>query len=106
MNKNTDQLFEHRRSLLKFLAASPLLGSSILQSLSGNVLAADNPALLKADIDRLIKTADEAINLFDFQRIASQTIPTSHFGYLTTGVDDDRTKNINHTAYNKYYLRP
>ena len=102
MNKNINQTFEHRRSLLKFLAASPLLGSTLLQYAS----AADNPALLKSDFEKIIKTPEEALNLFDFHRVASQTIPTSHYGYLTTGVDDDRTKNINHESYSHYYLRP
>jgi 4-hydroxymandelate oxidase len=101
MNKNKNQKFEHRRSLIKFLAASPLIGSSILQYAS----AIDNPALLKSDLEKIIQTPEEALNLFDFHRVASQTIPTSHYGYLTTGVDDDRTKNINHEAYSHYYLR-
>ncbi|NKB39314.1 MAG: alpha-hydroxy-acid oxidizing protein [Gammaproteobacteria bacterium] len=106
MNKNTNTIFTHRRSLLKYLASSPLFCSAILGSLTGSLSAKDNTALLKADIERLIKTTDEAINLFDFQRVASHSIPTSHYGYLTTGVDDDVTKNSNHESYSNYYLRP
>ena len=94
-----------RRNLLKFIASSPLIGSSIMSSLTSSAMAVDNPALLMADIESLIKTPDEAINLFDFERIASQTIPTSHYGFLTTGVDDNITKYKNHEAYKKYYLR-
>jgi 4-hydroxymandelate oxidase len=106
MKLNTNNTFASRRSLIKFLASSPLLGATSLQSLSGNLLAADNPALLEADMESLIKSPDEAINLFDFHRVISQTMPTSHYGYLMTGVDDDVTKNMNHQAYSKYYLRP
>lgn len=106
MKMNTDNTFANRRSLLKFLASSPLLCTAGLQSLSANLFAADNPSLLEADLETLIKSPDEAINLFDFQRVINQTMPTSHYGYLMTGVDDDRTKNINHQAYSKYYLRP
>jgi isopentenyl diphosphate isomerase/L-lactate dehydrogenase-like FMN-dependent dehydrogenase len=102
MHNNINQTFKLRRSLLKYLAASPLLGATMLQCAS----AADNPALLKSDFEKIIESPDEALNLFDFHRVASQTIPASHYGYLTTGVDDDRTKNINHQSYSHYYLRP
>jgi len=94
-NNNKNKTFEHRRELIKLLATSPLLGSSLLQYAT----ALDNPALLKSDLEKIIQSPEEALNLFDFHRVASQTIPTSHYGYLTTGVDDDRTKNINHEAY-------
>ncbi len=106
MNDNTDRLFSQRRSFLRYLASSPLLCGAMLESVPGMLFARDNPALLQADREMLIKSPEEALNLFDFERIASHSIPTSHFGYLTTGVDDDRTKNINHQAYADYYLRP
>ena len=86
MKKNTDLRFASRRSLLKFLASSPLLGATTLQSLSGNLFAADNPALLEADMDSLIQSPDEAINLFDFHRVISQTMPT----YLSLWLLNDR----------------
>lgn len=106
MSDNTKQLFSRRRSFLRYLASSPVLCSAMLESVPAQLFAGDNRALLQADINSLIKSPEDALNLFDFERIASHSIPTSHFGYLTTGVDDDLTKNINHEAYGEYYLRP
>ena len=37
---------------------------------------------------------------------AKLTIPPAHFGYLTTGVDDDKTLRANRAGFDKLYLRP
>ena len=57
-----------RRELLKFLAASPLYASSTLAA-----MAAETPSRLPdpmiwapRELDRLISTPKEAINVFDF----------------------------------------
>ena len=76
-----------RRNFLRFLAASPLTR-----------LAGQDPAL--------IAKPDDALNVFDFEPVARKSIPPAHFGYLTTGVDDDRTLRENHEAYSRIQLRP
>jgi isopentenyl diphosphate isomerase/L-lactate dehydrogenase-like FMN-dependent dehydrogenase len=79
--------FAARRDFLRFLAASPLL------SIKGQ----EPPAAA---------TPDQALNVFDFEASARKAIPPAHFGYLTTGVDDDRTVHENHEAFSRIKLRP
>jgi isopentenyl diphosphate isomerase/L-lactate dehydrogenase-like FMN-dependent dehydrogenase len=33
-------------------------------------------------------------------------VPPAHFGYMTTGVDDDKTLRANRAAFDQWYLRP
>ncbi|WP_031495886.1 alpha-hydroxy acid oxidase [Bryobacter aggregatus] len=75
----TQALF--RREFLRFLAASPLLSQSLESPLA-------------------------ALNVMDFEEKAKQTIPPAHFGYLSTGVDDDRTLRANRSGFDRLYLRP
>lgn len=77
----------NRRRFLQFLAASPLLQAQ--QSGSAPVAA-----------------PKEAINVLDFEPAARQILPPAHFGYLATGVDDDRTLHANVDGFNRLYLRP
>ena len=39
------------------------------------------------DADPLITSADQAVDVFDFERLARSKLPPAHFGYLATGVD-------------------
>lgn len=73
-----------RRRFLQFLAASPLW-------------AADAP---------LIPDPSQALNVFDFERVARKNIPPAHFGYLATGVEDERTLRANQEAFARLQLRP
>jgi isopentenyl diphosphate isomerase/L-lactate dehydrogenase-like FMN-dependent dehydrogenase len=86
-----------RRRFIQFLAASPLfagLGPSRL-------LAASEELLFGS-----ISSPDEALDVFDFQRVAQQVLPPAHYGYLATGTDADETLQANRAAFDKYYLRP
>ena len=42
----------------------------------------------------------------DFEDAARKALPPAHFGYLSTGVDDDLTLKANHEAYKHIQLRP
>jgi len=46
------------------------------------------------------------LNVSDFEAIARKNIPPAHFGYIATGVDDDRTVRANQEAYARIQLRP
>jgi isopentenyl diphosphate isomerase/L-lactate dehydrogenase-like FMN-dependent dehydrogenase len=83
---------EHRRLLLKFLLGSPLLGIACGSSEQKVIQA--TPSL-----DDLITRASDAINIFDFEKIANQKLPPAHLGYLTTGVRDNITRDANQEAY-------
>ena len=86
-----------RRLILNGLAAAPaLLGMprfALGQALAGP--AADAPAV----------TADQVLNVADFEALARAKLPPAHFGYLATGVDDDRTVFLNHEAYSHIEIR-
>jgi isopentenyl diphosphate isomerase/L-lactate dehydrogenase-like FMN-dependent dehydrogenase len=97
-----------RRELLKFFAASPLLASS-----SFAALAAESPSRLPdpmiwapRDVDHLIATPKEAINVFDFEPVMHKNVPPGHFGYMASGIDDEVTLRANREAFLKFQLRP
>jgi len=85
-----------RRQFIQFLAASP-------------VFAGLGPYRLLAQTEDLlfgqIADAAEALDVFDFQRVAQQVLPPAHYGYLATGTDSNETLHANRAAFQKYYLR-
>jgi isopentenyl diphosphate isomerase/L-lactate dehydrogenase-like FMN-dependent dehydrogenase len=83
-----------RRLFVRFLAGSPLLAA-----------AGVNLRWLEQEPD-LIKTANEALNVFDFEPVARKKLPPAHWGYLATGTDDDATIRANRDGYARFDLRP
>jgi isopentenyl diphosphate isomerase/L-lactate dehydrogenase-like FMN-dependent dehydrogenase len=82
-----------RRSLLESLIAAPLLASVA-------------PAMRAfGQDDPLIDSADKALDVFDFERLARAKLPPAHFGYLATGVDGDATLHANEERFAQYQLR-
>jgi 4-hydroxymandelate oxidase len=74
-----------RREFLRFLAASPLLAMQDEFVISG---------------------PEQAINVLDFEAAAKKALPPAHWGYLSTGVDDDATLKANREGFSHYQLRP
>src|SRR6266852_9623130 len=98
-----DTRFEHRRRLLQWLSASPLLASSGF-ALSG----VDRPSKLP-ELEAsapLIGKPEEAINVFDFEPVFFKNVPPAHIGYMASGIDAEATLKANREAFAKYYLRP
>jgi isopentenyl diphosphate isomerase/L-lactate dehydrogenase-like FMN-dependent dehydrogenase len=106
-----------RRQFLAFLAGSPLLAAAGLDR--GEVLRAltgaqpDAPLLLADSLaghpvlqPPAIKSAAEALDVFDFEPVAREKIPVAHWGYLSTGTDDDATIAANRAGYDRWALRP
>lgn len=87
MADNRDDLA--RRRFLGFLAASPLLAA---------------PAAAE-DGSTLITSARQALNVFELQAVAARNIPPAHYGYLMTGVLDDRTVAANEAAYHRWGMK-
>lgn len=86
-----------RRRFVQFLAASPIFAGLG----PGNLLAsAVSESLLKP-----VTSPDQALDVFDFERVAAQVLPPAHFGYLATGTDGDETLRANRAAFDKWYLR-
>jgi isopentenyl diphosphate isomerase/L-lactate dehydrogenase-like FMN-dependent dehydrogenase len=112
--KNENQGALNRREFLKFLAASPLLAS-----LGGLVQYAESDAQelpdavgsselreLETQINKLVSSPEEAINVFDFESVAREKLPPAHYGYLATGVEDDKTLRANREGFSRIHLRP
>ena len=90
-----------RRQFLKFLAASPLLGFTSV----GRLLAEETLDAMSLP-DYLIKSPEEALDVFDFHAAAKHRLPTAHYGYLATGTDGNETLSANRRAFEEVYLRP
>ena len=97
------------------LAASPLIAAS--HSLSGslsNLLAATDSSESKflswvenlRQDDSSLASADQALDVLDFEAAARKALPPAHFGYLATGVDDDATVRANREGYSRIQIRP
>ncbi len=82
-----------RRAFLRFLAASPLLAATLRSQ------------AVDPEIGELIKSVDEAINVFDFHAVARDKLPPAHYGYLATGTLDDATLRANRSGFDKWRLR-
>jgi len=95
-------LLRHRREFLRFLAGSPLLAQAgphlfaqaQADSPAGTVHAATAPGAM------------DILNVSEFEEIAHRMLPPAHWGYVSTGVDDDATLKANIAAYRKIELRP
>src|SRR5262245_1979446 len=108
-----------RRRFLRFLAGSPLLATPALPSTLAALLAS-NPgeadaqsydvlrgASRKLGSDKILVSADDALNVFEFEPAAKKALAASptHFGYLASGVDDDGTLRANREGFDKYAIR-
>jgi 4-hydroxymandelate oxidase len=100
--------FEARRKFLGFLAASPLLvGGGQIHGPFARMLAL-HPSDDKnahqalegiAAGENIITSPDQAFDVMDFEPAARKALPPAHFGYLSTGVDDDATVRANREGY-------
>ena len=77
-----------RRRFLRFLAASPLAARAWAQ-----------------DPDLIITRPKDALRVMDFEPAARKALPPAHWGYMATGVDDDKTLRANREAFDHYQLR-
>jgi len=93
-----------RRQFLKFLVSSPLLTLGVLP---GPLASPETARAAESDGPKqgLIASANDALNVFDFELVARQTLPPAHYGYLATGVDDDATLQANRNGFSKFQIR-
>ncbi len=85
---------ETRRQFLKYLAASPALAY------------AQSTRRYAGLGDGLISSPEHAVNVFDFEAVAESVLPSAHWGYLKTSIDDDATLRQNREGFTYYQLRP
>src|SRR5688572_31914657 len=80
-----------RRWLLARLAAVPAIAAV--------------PRLAWTEAEASQSTLDQMLNVMDFEPVARAALPPAHWGYIATGVDDDRTVAINHEAFSQVEIR-
>src|SRR5215472_11680770 len=93
----------HRRRLLRWLAASPLLPYANLSGAAPDIPSKLSELEAAAD---LITKPEEAINVFDFEPVFRKNVPPAHAFYMYSGIDAEVTLRANREAFGKYYLRP
>lgn len=98
-----------RRRFLQFLAGSPLFAG--LPALAGEAPAAgvklSDPIMwAPLNVENLIRSPKEAINVFDFEPVCRVNVPPAHFGYMASGIDDEVTLRANREGFLKFQLRP
>src|ERR1700743_4006557 len=97
----TDFQNASRRKFLQFLAARPLLAGSDFAAMASEVPSRLPDPMIWAprNLDNLIKSPKEAINVFDFEPVAAKNIPPAHFGYMTGGVNYGFTLRRNREGF-------
>jgi 4-hydroxymandelate oxidase len=96
-----------RRRFLQYLAASPLFASTGLPALANEAPSKwPDPMIWTAPGTEAIKTAKEAVNVFDFEPAAFANVPPAHFGYMASGLDDEVTLRANREGFLKFQLLP
>ncbi len=58
-----------------------------------------------SDTGSELATPAEALNVFDLEEIARKNLPPAHFGFLSTGVDDEVTLRANREGFLKFKIR-
>lgn len=90
-----------RREFLRWLAASPLLASLTGCDLD-EAIGQEAP---RRTFDTLVTSAREALDVFDLQKVAAETVPPAHYGYIMTGVDGEKTQTNNRASLERIHLR-
>lgn len=52
-----------------------------------------------------VHRAADVLDVRDFEPLARAALPPAHYGYLATGIDDDRTLLRNEAAFSEYEIR-
>jgi isopentenyl diphosphate isomerase/L-lactate dehydrogenase-like FMN-dependent dehydrogenase len=100
-----------RRQLLRFLLQSPLLCGAAAELASFALAAQERPgqddAVLSGALKwtELIKSPDEALNVWDFEPVMRNAVPAGHYAYMAQGSDDFGTIRANRRGFDKIQLR-
>ncbi|MBT5186694.1 MAG: alpha-hydroxy-acid oxidizing protein, partial [Kordiimonadaceae bacterium] len=99
---NNDQ---YRRNFLKFLLASPLIGyAGVTKASDASKLDPDLQFIMDLKKE-LISSPEDALNIFDLEAVARDTLPRAHYGYIATGVGDERSQIANRQGYRDIHLK-
>ena len=96
---NSQDRLTARRMFLRYLAGTPVVaGSGMLPLLAGKILADELPS-------ELIESAEEALNVFDFEPVAKTRMLPAHYGYTASGTDGDETLRANREGFDRFRIR-
>jgi isopentenyl diphosphate isomerase/L-lactate dehydrogenase-like FMN-dependent dehydrogenase len=104
-----------RRDFLRFIAGSPLLAAVGLDAHILRDLTSASPRRAATALSLVqqalqtpstIRSASEALDVFDFEPVARQKIPVGHWAYLASGTDDDGTIRANRDGFERWALKP
>ena len=93
--RSTSPASPARRLLLRYLSALPILAAGPRLGW-GESPSPTGPQATGAD---------QMLSVMDFEPLARAALPPAHFGFLATGVDDDRTVSLNHDAFSRVEIR-
>jgi 4-hydroxymandelate oxidase len=96
----SDSKAASRRRFIQFLASTPALAGAGLLPYLGQRLA--SAQTLPAD---LIRSAEEALNVYEFEPVAKERMLPAHYGYTVTGTDDEETLHANREGFKKFRIR-
>ncbi|HVY64461.1 MAG TPA: alpha-hydroxy acid oxidase [Gammaproteobacteria bacterium] len=107
----TDIRDHSRRQFLSFLAGSPLLcglGGSVLAGVAAAQTRSQDDAVLRGALEfkDIIKSVDEALNVWDFEPAMRARVNAGHYAYMAQGADDFGTIAANRAGFAKIALRP
>jgi isopentenyl diphosphate isomerase/L-lactate dehydrogenase-like FMN-dependent dehydrogenase len=94
-----------RRDFLRFLLGSPLLVSSAPAAALERLLAVA-PREGGRETADLLRSAADAIDVFDFEPVARRILLPPHYVYLSMGIHDEFTLRANREAFGRFRLRP
>src|SRR5690242_20210415 len=96
-----------RRRFLRYLAGSPLFALGAISAYgTGAPSKLPDPMIWAPPDGELIKSPQDAINVFDFEPVAHKNTPPAHFGYMASGIDDEVTLRANREGFLKFQLLP
>ena len=96
-----------RRRFLQYLAGSPLFAPGAISAYAKEAAFKLPDPMIWAQADgELIKSPQDAINVFDFEPVAHKNVPPAHFGYMASGIDDEVTLRANREGFLKFQLLP
>ena len=96
-----------RRRFLQYLAGSPLFAPRAISAYAKEAPSKlPDPMIWTPADGELIKSPQDAINVFDFEPVAHKNVPPAHFGYMASGIDDEVTLRANREGFLKFQLLP
>ena len=98
----------NRRRFLSYIAGSACFaaGGRLAAATEAPSRLPDPVVWAPRDLDHLIASPKDAINVFDFEAVMRKNVPPAHFGYMASGIDDDVTLRADREGFQKFQLRP